>query len=147
MPVVIDANLVVAIILGDDRAPAVTALISQWLAAQEELHAPALLPYEVANALTRLVNANAFLADRISDAWQTARAMPITYHPLSLDGPDVVAVALRLRRQSAYAAAYLALVERLGAELWTFDGPLTRNAASLGYPVNLVNHPAASNDP
>ncbi len=139
MDIVVDASLIVAAIVGDDRTPAATGLISEWLGAGETLHAPTLLPYEVANALTRLVTANVFPADRIEEGWRSATAIPISYHALDVQGPDVVAMALRLRRQSAYDAAYLALADRLGAELWTLDGPLARNATSLGFPVHLVN--------
>ncbi len=60
----------------------------------------------------------------------------MTLHRLE-EGPDVVAMAQRLERRSAYDAAYLALADRLGADLWTFDGPLARNAGSRGLPVHL----------
>jgi hypothetical protein len=49
-------------------------------------------------------------------------ALPITYHALREDGDEVVAIATRLGRKNAYDAAYLAPAQRLGAELWTFDG-------------------------
>ena len=40
-------------------------------------------------------------------------------------------------RHSAYDAAYLELAKRLGAEIWTVDGPLARNAGSR-YSVQLI---------
>ena len=64
--------------------------------------------------------------------------VPVIYHELLEDGDQVVAIALRLGRRSAYDAAYLLLAQQLGAELWTFDGPLYRNAAGIGFPVRLV---------
>lgn len=124
--------------MDDDRAPAVTALLQSSLSIGEELHAPALLPYEVASGLTRLAAAGYFPAERLSEAWSSVMAIPITYHVLMEQGDQVIAIALRLRRQSAYDAAYVALAQEVGAELWTFDGPLARNAAALGFPVHLV---------
>jgi predicted nucleic acid-binding protein len=109
-----------------------------WIEAGEELHAPDLLPYEVANALTRLVVAGMFPRERLAEAWRAVLAVPIVYHPLADDGDRVIDLALRLGRQSAYDAAYLILAEGLGADLWTFDGPLARNASGLGLPVRLI---------
>ncbi len=40
----------------------------------------------------------------------------------------MVEIAVELGRHSAYDAAYLALGERLGVDVWTLDGPLLRNA-------------------
>jgi len=49
-----------------------------------------------------------------------------------------VRFALQLERRSVYDAAYIAVAQRLGTELWTLDGPLARNAASHGLPVQLL---------
>jgi predicted nucleic acid-binding protein len=126
------------LVSGDPRKAAAQAQLRRWIEAEEDLHAPALLPYEVANGLTRLIAVGAFPADRVEEAVQAVIAVPLTYHPLQLEGSQIIAIALRLRRHSAYDAAYLDLTQQLGAELWTFDGPLARNARGLGFPVHLL---------
>jgi predicted nucleic acid-binding protein len=123
---------------GDARKPVAQALFRRWIGAGEELHAPALLPYEVANGLTRLVAAGLFPRDRLAEAWRVLTALPITYHSLQSGGEQVIAIALPLGRKSAYDAAYLALAQQLGAGLWTFDGALMRNATTLGFSVHLA---------
>lgn len=138
MPVVLDASIVVVLASGDPRKPVAQALVQRWIDEGESLHAPALLPYEVANGLTRLVAAGAFPAGRLTTAWSTLAALPIAYHALNGDGEQAVTIALRLGRHSAYDASYIMLAQQLGAELWTFDGPLARNATGLGFPVQLV---------
>lgn len=135
--VVVDANLLVALVSGDARGGSVLRRFNDWLDRGVETHAPELARYEFANALARLVVAGAFPADKVGDAWDNVSLLPIRYHHLN-DARRVVEVALALNRQSAYDAAYVALAEQLGAELWTLDGPLYRNAAGLGLPVKLI---------
>ena len=103
----------------------------------EDLHAPTLLRYEVANALTRKVVGGELDIGDASIAWNQVAAMPIALHDLH-DGISAVDIALRLRRESAYDVAYLALAMELSTELLTLDGPLSRNAQGVGLPVRLV---------
>ena len=138
MSVVLDTNLLIVLATDDARAPLVSALVERWSAAHDAMHAPSLLPYEFANGLTRLIVAGQLPMERVGAAWRILTSMPINYHPLHNHGETVVRIARRLQRASAYDAAYIALAQELGAELWTFDGPLARNARSLGYPVQLV---------
>lgn len=138
MMVVVDANLLVALVSGDPRGNLVQQQFLQWINDGIELHAPALARYEVANALTRLIVAKAFPTDKVEDAWVNLSVLPITYHS-SVDAKRVVEIALRLGRQNAYDAAYIALAESLGAELWTLDSPLYRNASGYGFPVQLLS--------
>ena len=138
MAVVVDASLLVALVSGDPRADAVSARLSGWLASGEQLHAPALTPFEVASGLTRLVAAGAMPDDRVGPAWQAVQELPVTYHPLR-DGSSVVSLARRLERQSAHDAAYLELSRELDGVCWTLDGRLVRNATRLGLPVRLAD--------
>ncbi len=135
--IVVDANLLVALVSGDPRGPQVLQRLSDWLSQNIEIHAPFLAQYEVANALTRLIVGRLFSADKVEEAWDSMLVLPITYHAL-VNTKRVVEIALALNRQNAYDAAYIALAEGLSAELWTLDGPLYRNAQGLGFAVNLV---------
>lgn len=137
MSVVLDANVLIVLALDRRRAVAVEELLRTWKAEAEELHAPALLRYEVANALAQAVSAGQLAPDAVTDASQHIGSVPIVLHQLG-DTPRVVAMAQRLERRSAYDAAYLVLAEKLGTQLWTLDGPLARNAASRGLPVQLI---------
>ena len=135
---VIDANLLVALVSGDPRGGKVLQHFTDWLSQNIEIHAPLLAKYETSNALARLIVGGAFLQDKVEDAWNNISVLPIRYHDLS-NVKRVVEIALALNRQNAYDAAYVALTEELRAELWTLDGPLYRNAQGLGFPVNLIS--------
>jgi len=74
----------------------------------------------------------------MTEAWEKGTAVPVILHELD-DGPAAVKIAVQLRRESAYDAAYLALAARLETHVWTLDGPLARNAAGSGLPVRLVD--------
>jgi predicted nucleic acid-binding protein len=138
MPIVVDSNILIVYSTDDARRSRARTRIRDWIESGDSLHAPTLTRYEVANALTRLIAAGMFPADRLDDVWRGLRQLPIRYHPLAGREEELVRVALRLGRSSAYDAAYLVLALDLGAELWTFDGPLARNAVGLGFPVHLI---------
>jgi predicted nucleic acid-binding protein len=136
--IVVDANVLVVLVSGYPRREAAQEHLREWITAGEDIHAPALLPYEVANSLTRLIAGGLLPSDRAVAAWQSTLSLPITYHPLHTGGSRAIETALRLQRHSAYDAAYLELAEQLGAEFWTFDGALARNAGGLGFPIHLI---------
>lgn len=137
MTVVLDSNVLVAMVTRDHRAESVGRYVKALGEAGEALHAPRLLRYEVANALTRKVVAGEIDIDDAARGWKQIVAMPIVLHDLD-DGPGVIEIALRLRRESAYDAAYVALAQGLDAELLTLDGPLARNATGAALPVRLL---------
>src|SRR3712207_1542353 len=114
MPVVIDANVIIVLVSGDARKPTAETHFRGRIEAGEELHTPALLAYEVANGLTQLVAAGAFPVERVAEAWRTVMELPISYYMLWDQGDQVITIALRLQRRSAYDAAYLALASSSG---------------------------------
>lgn len=141
MSVVVDANVVVALVVADERQDAVRVHLERWLEAGEELHAPSVLPYEVANLLARLVFDGALDLGEVGDIWDDLSALELMVHPfvLARDGRDVAAVTSHLRRRHATDSTYVSLARRLGTVVWTLDGALARNAADVGLPVQLVS--------
>ena len=87
------------------------------------LEAPTLLVYELVNGI-RSAARRARLAPEVeSEALANLLACGIRLH--APDGERVLSLARRFAI-SAYDAAYVAVAEALGSELWTADGPLHR---------------------
>ena len=131
MSVVLDANVLVALLVADERQPTVRGHVEQWLNAGEELHAPAVLPYEVANVLARLVFTGALKINDVTEIWHDLATFDLQLHPFDLthDGPEVAAIIAQLRRRHATDSTYVCLARRFETTLWTLDAALARNTA------------------
>jgi predicted nucleic acid-binding protein len=138
--VVVDASLIVALLVPDGRQAAAQVHVDEWLTAGEGLHAPAVLPFEVANVLARLVSDQALDPAAVAAIWSDLDALGLVLHPFDLnaDGPQVAAVTAQLRRRHATDSTYICLAQKVGAQVWTLDGALARNAADIGLPVRLL---------
>jgi predicted nucleic acid-binding protein len=135
--VVLDASIVVAAATASRQHTAARERLDRWVGDAEDLHAPQLFMYDVASAVTGLEAGGDLSGRARDDVWSLIDVLDLTFHPPS-SGAALVAIALRLGRHSAYDAAYIDLALQLQAELWTLDGKLARNAASVGFPVTLV---------
>ncbi|MEO7124841.1 MAG: type II toxin-antitoxin system VapC family toxin [Nakamurella sp.] len=140
MSVVVDASLIVALVVADERQVAVAAQFERWIDAGEVLHAPAVLPYEVASVLARLIFDGDLAADDIVDIWSDLAAVELVLHPFDLteDGAAVQTITMQLRRRHATDSTYIRLATQLDTAMWTLDGPLARSAADVGLPVKLI---------
>lgn len=140
MSVVIDASVIVAVIVADEHQDAARTQLAAWLDAGDELHAPAVLPNEIANVLARLVFDGAIALSEVSEIWDDLAALRLILHPFDLarDGREVAGITTQLRRRHATDSTYVQLARRLETILWTLDGALARNAADLGLPVELL---------
>lgn len=140
MSVVVDASVIVALLVADERQDAARARMDGWVESGEGLHAPSVLPYEIANVLARLAFDGELDVGGIADTWSDLSALGLELHPFDLaeDGPEVAAITMQLRRRHATDSTYIRLAQRLDTQVWTLDGALARNAADVGLPVQLI---------
>ncbi|MGI8915847.1 MAG: type II toxin-antitoxin system VapC family toxin [Chloroflexota bacterium] len=120
-----DAGLVIRLVAFPDDAP-VRGLWQRWHDEQRVIVAPTLLYYEVTNVIHRSRHAGLLSAGAATLALDAALAIPIQLHGDHALHLAATKLAERFALPAAYDAHYLALAERLDAELWTADVRLAR---------------------
>lgn len=140
MAAVVDACLAVALIAPDPKQSIVAARFRRWAAAGEDLHAPAVFPYEIATVLARLVWDGSFNLGDVPQVWADLHAIGVLVHPFDFvaDGSQVATIANALGRRHATDCAYIGLALRLGVDVWTIDGPFAQAAQAHALPVRLL---------
>lgn len=130
---VVDANVVVAQVLPLPYSGSAADKMLSWQSEGVALAAPALLAYEVATALRKAVVASMLSTAEAVDALASIQAIPIELvAPYASLHQNALIWAERLGHGAAYDAQYLALAERMRAELWTADRRLATGAQQAG---------------
>lgn len=127
--IVIEASAMVDALVGQPANPELLALI-----ADEDLHAPALLDYEVASALRGHTLAGVLSSVQMTDAAADFRALRIERYPLATMMRSVLGLKDNF---TVYDAAYVVLAQALDAPMVTADTKLTA-ARTLGVDVRVV---------
>jgi predicted nucleic acid-binding protein len=133
MSVVVDANLMVAIVIPLPFSEAVRAKIAAWKSVGESLLAPILWEYELASALRRAVYQGLLEANQA--VWALEQTMLLGVEgqlPSAKLHQGSLAWAGRLGQSRAYDAQYLALAEQYRLHFWTADQRLVNAARGAG---------------
>jgi predicted nucleic acid-binding protein len=133
----VDANLVVRLV-ADPKDEFVRGLWEQWDVEEQQLVAPTLLYYEVANALYRYRRQELMSLSSVRLALKAAFSLPLHLYGEAALHQRALDLAERFSLPAAYDAHYLALAEQLGAEFWTADRKLVRAVQSTLPWVRLV---------
>ena len=129
--VVVDASVAVKWLVREEHTDKALAILGAWHEEEIVPAAPHLLPFEVANALHRIVvrgqlsvgDSTRMIAQLLSSRLELHQTAGLPARALEL--------ASELQQGAAYDAHYLALAEEFGCELWTADQRFYR-AVSAG---------------
>ena len=133
MTIVIDADLVAALVLPLPHSEQASRTFATWMQAGRATHAPLLLEYEVASILRKATVAGLMSEANATEALREILAMEIQCHPPTAAlHHSALRWAGRLGQSKAYDGHYLALAEALQAELWTADKRLVHGARQAG---------------
>jgi len=119
----VDANLVIRNV-DPDRTLSVAEVWRGLARERTELHAPALLRYEVINTVHRMRRAGRLSAEEAGRALTRVFRLPITMHNDDALQLRAYQLATEHGLPATDDANYLAVAERLGVELWTLDAKL-----------------------
>jgi predicted nucleic acid-binding protein len=128
--IVIESSAMVHALVGHPANPRLLALLSD-----EELHAPALLDFEVAGALRGHVLAGKLDPGRLDEAVEDFTAFGIERHPMT----GMLGHVLDLQDNFTVCdAAYLVLAQALEAPIVSADAKL-KEAVRLGIDVRVLD--------
>jgi len=128
--IIIESSAMVNALVDDPANPSLLALL-----ADEELHAPALLDFEVASALRGHALSGKLDPVRVEEAVEDFIAFQIERHPMTA----LLSHMLDLRDNfTVYDAAYLVLAQALEVPIVSADTKL-REAARLGIDVRVLD--------
>jgi len=142
--VVVDSNLVAALLLPLPNRPLVRAKRAAWIAAGERLVAPALMEYEVCSTLRKVAVAGWVAAEKLPGLIVQMRRLDIQVIPPTVElHTAALRWAERLGRARTYDAQYMAVAEEFRADFWTGDVKLFNRARQLGIAwVHCIAAPA-----
>ncbi len=125
-----DASVLVRFLVSGEPGTPIANLWEGWLKKQASLFAPTLIFYEVNNALHQYVRHGQLTRREAETAFQLSFNLNIV--TMMDDGLHNRALQLAYDYEllATYDAHYLALAERVGAELWTLDRKLANKVKS-----------------
>jgi predicted nucleic acid-binding protein len=133
MRIVLDANVVAALIIPLPYSDQATDRMMDWQNTETRLFAPTLLEYEMVTVLRKAVVAEMITADEAANAIMSLLNLNIeTIPPTQSLHDSALRWAEQLNQKVAYDAQYLALAEQLGVEFWTADQRLANGAHQTG---------------
>ncbi len=128
MKIVADTNTFLAVALNEPE--------KDWLIQTTDGHdliAPAVLPYEIGNALSSLVRRKVLVATQLGAAWDAAAAIPVELAAVDARASLLLAGHFRIY---AYDAYFLQCSLESKCPLLTLDGGMKRVAKQLN--ITLV---------
>lgn len=121
----VDASVVVRLVASHENT-VIQDVWDKWRDEGYRVIAPALLFYEVTNALYRSAKYGTISEMAASEALKAAESLPIQLYADADLHQRALAVAQRYGLPAAYDAHYVALAQSCGAVLWTTDKRLVK---------------------
>ena len=121
--IVVDTSIVLKWVLDEPDSAKALALLNGWINEEIVIQAPALLTYEVANALFQRVRKGEITADKARQALEDVLFPELLLNFLEYTelSKRAITLAQQYNLPETYDAHYLALAEHEKCEYWTAD--------------------------
>jgi predicted nucleic acid-binding protein len=129
--IVVDTNIFLAVLLEEPEREAVIRLTSG-----QEIIAPAVLPYEIGNALSALVKKGRITGSEAEKVWSYSRQIPVQLKPVDIGAALSLAVQAGIY---AYDAYFIHAAISYRASLLTLDRGMRRVAREANIEVLEVS--------
>lgn len=133
MAIVLDASVVLAWLLPDERSDAAERLLAR--AVREQLRAPSLLLVEVANALLQAERRERLRRSVRLELFDAFTSLPMVVEPIAAEATGRALELATLESLTVYDACCLELALARDCALATFDEALGQAARARGVPV------------
>ena len=133
MSIVVDANVIVALILPLTYSEIASQRFAAWKNTGRSLAAPLLIQYEVVAVLRKAVVGGWLTSKQAEEAGSEALTLGVDFAQPTVElHKRALFWAERLGQSKSYDTQYIALAEQLRAELWTADRRLANGASQQG---------------
>jgi predicted nucleic acid-binding protein len=127
MEIITDACAIMAVIIKEPERDLVIQLTQNAV-----IVSPDMVPYEIANALTKMVKKKVIEKERMISAFNYFKKIPIK--TIEIDFEKALEIAWDFKIY-AYDACYLEAAKRLNLPLLTFDGNMIKVGKNLGLTI------------
>ena len=128
MEILMDACALMAVIVKEPERDLVIQLTQD-----AELVSPSMIPYEISNALTKMMKKNVIEKQRMLNAFNYFQKIPVKIIEIDFDKALEIAWEYKVY---AYDACYLEAAKRLNLSLLTFDKNMIKTGKELG--INIL---------
>jgi len=128
MEILIDACAIMSVIIKEPERDLIIKLTQNTV-----MLSPDMLPYEIANALTKMIKRKIIKKDQMINAFNYFKKIPIKKIAIDMDNALEIAWNYNIY---AYDACYLEAAKRLNLPLLTFDGNMIKIGNELG--INII---------
>lgn len=131
--IVVDTSIVLKWVLDEPDSATALALLNGWINEEIVIQAPALLTYEVANALFQRVRKGEMTADKARQALEDVLLpeLMLNFFEYTELSKRAITLAQQYNLPATYDAYYLALAEHEQCEYWTADSRLCNTVKNI----------------